>query len=89
MIQKIGNELAIAWSDGRETYLDLTRLRAACPCAVCCGEPDVTGKVIRPEKQTANGDLKGWQIVGGYGIQPQWADGHGTGIYSFAYLRQL
>jgi len=22
-------------------------------------------------------------------LQPHWADGHGTGIYSFTYLRRL
>jgi DUF971 family protein len=22
-------------------------------------------------------------------LQPRWADGHGTGIYSFTYLRRL
>jgi DUF971 family protein len=27
--------------------------------------------------------------VGGYAIQPVWADGHDTGIYSFEYLRML
>jgi hypothetical protein len=27
--------------------------------------------------------------VGGYGIQPVWADGHDSGIYSFDFLRKL
>jgi len=27
--------------------------------------------------------------VGGYAIQPVWADGHATGIFSFDYLRRL
>jgi len=27
--------------------------------------------------------------VGGYAIQPVWADGHATGIYSFDYLRRI
>jgi len=27
--------------------------------------------------------------VGGYAIQPVWADGHNTGIYSFEYLRRV
>jgi DUF971 family protein len=26
--------------------------------------------------------------VGGYAIQPVWADGHATGIYSFDYLKR-
>jgi len=27
--------------------------------------------------------------VGGYAIQPVWADGHATGIYSFDYLEKM
>ncbi len=38
---------------------------------------------------TARTDLRSWQIVGGYGIQPRWGDGHSTGIYTYAFLRTL
>ena len=48
-LQVIGRELAIAWSDGHETVLPLEYLRQACPCAVCCGEPDVLGRGDKPE----------------------------------------
>jgi DUF971 family protein len=90
-IQKIGTEVAIAWSDGEETYLPLNTLRDACPCATCQGEPDITGKVIRPRNELTDTsyELSGWQIVGGYGVQPRWADGHSTGIFSYQYLRKL
>jgi DUF971 family protein len=90
-IQKIGSELAIAWPDGQETYVPLERLRRACPCASCGGEPDILGRAMRPEVRyaPASFDLLGWEIVGGYGLQPRWGDGHRTGIYSFAYLQRL
>lgn len=90
-LQKIGEELAIAWSDGVETYLPLEKLRRACPCAACVGEPDALGQVIRPEVKYRPGsfELVSWQAVGGYAIQPKWGDGHNTGLYSFAYLRRL
>lgn len=90
-LQKIGGELAIAWTDGAETFLDLERLRRACPCASCGGEPDVLGRVIRPEVTYTAGsfELSGWDLVGGYGVQPRWGDGHRSGIYSFAYLKKL
>lgn len=26
---------------------------------------------------------------GGYAVQPTWEDGHGTGIYSWEYLRKI
>jgi DUF971 family protein len=90
-IQQIGNELAIQWNDGTESYLDLQFLRRACPCAACGGEPDVLGNIMRPNVSYSDNsfELAGFQIVGGYAIQPSWADGHGTGIYSFQYLRRL
>ena len=90
-IQQIGNELAISWNDGSESYLDLQFLRRACPCAACGGEPDVLGNIIRPDVSYSDNsfDLAGFQIVGGYALQPSWRDGHNTGIYSFQYLRRI
>lgn len=90
-VQQIGRELAIAWSDGRETFLDLDFLRRACPCAACGGEPDVMGNIERPAVHytPASFDLQGFALVGGYALQPTWADGHGSGLYSFTYLRRL
>ena len=90
-IQQIGNELAIHWNDGIESFLDLQYLRRACPCAACGGEPDVLGNVTRPNVSYFDNsfELTGFQTVGGYAIQPRWADGHNTGIYSFQYLRRI
>jgi DUF971 family protein len=90
-VQKIGSELAIAWSDGKESFFPLEALRRKCPCAGCGGEPDVMGYVERPDVIYGQGsfDLAGWQTVGGYAIQPRWADGHNTGLYSYSYLRSL
>jgi len=90
-IQQIGHELAIQWNDGTESYLDLQLLRRACPCAACGGEPDVLRNIMRPNVSYSENsfDLAGFEIVGGYAIQPRWADGHATGIYSFQYLRRL
>ena len=90
-IQKIGPELAIAWSDGGESYILLETLRRTCPCASCGGEPDVLGQVVRPEVKYSDGsfELTGWEMIGGYGFQPRWGDGHRTGIFPFPYLRKL
>ena len=73
-IQIIGNELAIAWEDGPETFTTFEALRKACPCASCCGEPDAMGVVMRPEvRYTATSfELRGWQLIGGYALQPTW-----------------
>jgi DUF971 family protein len=90
-IQQIGDELAISWNDGTESYLKLEMLRRACPCAACGGEPDVLGNISRPNVTYTDQSFQmiNFQLVGGYALQPRWADGHGTGIYSFTYLRRL
>ena len=90
-IQQIGDELAIAWNDGSESFLKLETLRRACPCAACGGEPDVLGDVTRPQVSynEQSFETTGFDLVGGYALQPRWADGHSTGIYSFTYLRRL
>jgi DUF971 family protein len=90
-VQLIGRELAVQWNDGTESYFELERLRRACPCAACGGEPDVLGQVVRPEVTytDASFHLKAFNVVGGYALQPRWADGHDTGLYSFAYLKRL
>ena len=87
----VGDELAIRWQDGEESYLKLAHLREKCPCASCQGEPDALGRVIRPVPSMAprSNELQGWDFVGGYALQLSWADGHRTGIYSFAYLKDL
>jgi DUF971 family protein len=90
-IQQIGGELAIVWNDGAESYVTLEALRRACPCAACGGEPDVLGHVVRPDVTYTPESfvLQSCQVVGGYALQPAWADGHGSGLYSFPYLRRL
>lgn len=90
-IQVIGNELAIKWNDGSETFLPLEILRRACPCAGCVGEPDVLGRVARPQGAPAGASfrLKSWQVIGGYALQPAWEDGHHTGLYTFDNLKRL
>jgi DUF971 family protein len=53
---------------------------------------DILGNLYKnPEKPLAPNafDLVKIISVGGYAIQPAWADGHNTGIFSFEYLRRL
>jgi len=90
-IAVIGNELALAWSDGDESYLSFELLRRSCPCAKCQGEPDAIGRIVKPDVSYGPRafDLLKYEVVGGYALQCFWADGHNTGIYSFEYLRKL
>src|SRR5688572_6019642 len=89
-LQQIGDELAVKWEDGTESYISLEKLRRHCPCAGCKGEVDIMGNLYKnPDRPL---EAKAFQLVrliriGGYAIQPVWSDGHGTGLYSFDYLK--
>ena len=91
-VQNIGSELAIKWEDGSESFIPLEDLRRHCPCAGCKGEGDIMGNVSKgPEKAFTEASFQLRRIVwvGGYGIQPYWADGHSSGIFSFDFLKQV
>jgi DUF971 family protein len=80
--------LAIEWADGHHTEYGTTALRWLCPCAFCRGEAGLPGwldsrPVLGPE-QTRLVDV---QLVGQYALAPTWGDGHHTGYYTFALLR--
>jgi DUF971 family protein len=91
-LQQIGSELAIKWPDGMESFIPLETLRRHCPCAACQGETDIMGNLYKNPTQpltSAAFQLVRFTNVGSYGVQPLWADGHSTGIYSFDYLSKL
>jgi DUF971 family protein len=91
-IQQIGEELAIQWEDGSESFVTLEKLRRHCPCAGCRGEVDVVGNVYKNPATPLNPaafQLTRLTYVGGYALQPVWADGHGTGLFSFDYLKRM
>lgn len=87
-------ELGIVWDDGKESYIDLVKLRKNCPCAKCEGEPDVLGRVEKPQQPvisniTAMYSLRHLDFIGGYALKLGWRDGHNTGLYSYDLLRKL
>ena len=91
-IQQIGSELAIKWDDGNESFIPLEVLRRCCPCAGCRGEADILGNVYKnPGRKLTPAAFQLVRLVkvGGYAVQPVWADGHATGIYSFDYLKRV
>lgn len=90
-IAAIGNELAIRWSDGRESYYGMEFLRAFSPSAENAGERDLLGAVHGGDARSEYPGVRvvSWQPVGGYALQIHFSDGHRTGLFSYAYLRQL
>jgi DUF971 family protein len=91
-IQQIGEELAVKWDDGSEGFVTLEKFRRACPCAGCKGEVDIMGNLYRnPDKPLTPQAFRlvRLEYVGTYAIQPTWADGHASGLYTFDYLKRL
>ncbi len=90
-IQLIGNEVAIIWSDGVETYFDCEKLRAASPSAEAKGEKDIFGKTHGGSDQKAFPGVRvlNWEKIGNYALRFDFSDGHRTGLYSYDYLREL
>ncbi len=84
--------LEITWPDQTMSIISLRVLRKFCPCAGCQGERDLLGRQLLPVVRTTyDGPITalGAELVGNYAMRILWSDQHSTGIYSFAYLRQL
>jgi ATP-binding protein involved in chromosome partitioning len=81
-------ELGIVWDDEHESYFPGHDLRCSCGCAKCVDE--TTGrKVLEDDRVPKDVHVTEVHPVGNYGISVRWSDGHETGIYTFARLRQL
>ena len=81
--------LAIVWADGHGTTYDAETLRRLCPCAYCRGEAGLPGWLdSNPTFGPAQVQLVDVSLVGQYAIKPTWGDGHDTGFYTFALLRE-
>lgn len=81
-------DVRVQWKDGHASVYPARMLRLACPCAACVDE--TTGrKILRSDQLPENVGPMALHLVGRYALQIQWNDGHGSGIYTFQYLRQL
>ena len=91
-IDRAAATVTIKWADRHVSVYRLDWLRANCPCATCreerweAGQESDEWSLSAAQPPTA--ELAGADLVGGYAIQFEWADGHSSGIYSFAALRR-
>jgi DUF971 family protein len=76
--------LEVDWADGHTSVLPNAFVRGYCPCAGCQGH---SGEIKYIPGQ--NAVITSIEEVGAYALQFTWGDGHGSGIYSFRYLRRL
>lgn len=81
------SSLTIAWSNGAEVSYRHALLRGMCPCAHCQGHQGP----VRWTDGVTDEDLPLIDVeeVGNYAVRLVWGDGHGTGIYTFRFLRGL
>ena len=78
--------MEIAFSDGRSFRLPYELLRAYSPSAEVRGHGPGQ-EVLQTGKR--NVEIRSLEPVGSYAVQPQFSDGHNTGIYSWDYLYEL
>lgn len=90
-IQLIGNEVAILWDDGSESYFPMEFLRAQSPSAANKGEPDIFGRIHGADPRTEFPGVRvdSFDWVGTYAIRFNFSDGHNTGLFSYQYLARL
>jgi DUF971 family protein len=78
--------MEITFSDGRRFELSYEFLRVYSPSAEVRGHGPGQ-EVLQTGKRDV--DIVGLEPVGSYAVQPQFSDGHNTGIYSWDYLYDL
>lgn len=76
--------MTLTWPDGSADRFALADLRAACPCAFCRNRREAGNAVLIPTSI----QVESAELVGGYGLQVVWSDGHQTGIYPWKLLRE-
>jgi len=78
--------LEVAFDDGRTFRLPYEFLRVYSPSAEVRGHGPGQ-EVLQTGKQAV--EIRSMEPVGSYAVQPQFSDGHSTGIYSWDYLYEL
>ena len=78
--------LELAWADGSVDRLPHPLLRSCCRCATC---EQHRRRLGTPIEAAASIRLSAIELVGDKGLNLVFSDGHGRGIYPWAYLRQI
>src|SRR5215210_2532532 len=101
---KKDERLEIDWADGHRCIYKVAYLRSLCPCAQCRivregTDPHRIDPAGPPAKKPLLTILPGnyaqplaavsAEMVGNYALRIDWSDAHGSGIYSFQYLREI
>lgn len=92
-------ELVIVWDDGVQHLIPYRVLRKGCPCATCrekaAGETaDATSRPRGGLPVLSPGEARPLELMamtpaGNYAYNIAFSDGHGSGLFTFDYLREL
>jgi DUF971 family protein len=86
VVHQVSRVLELEYADGRAFRLPFEFLRVYSPSAEVRGHGPGQ-EVLQTGK--AEVGIESVQAVGNYAIQPQFTDGHATGLYSWDYLLRL
>jgi DUF971 family protein len=78
--------LELTWQDGSTDRLPHALLRSCCRCAACEQQRRHSGT---PIEAAGSIRLSAIEPIGDKGLNLVFSDGHGRGIYPWAYLRQI
>jgi DUF971 family protein len=87
--------LTVTWVDGSTSFYPIDYLRKMSPSAemrVLREQQESNPLAVLPDKVARHeGPLRAVdaELVGHYAIRIRFSDGHGTGLYSWEYLRQI
>jgi DUF971 family protein len=80
--------VTVEFADGRVCTFDLVELRLACPCAACRTARE-RGETPWPRPASPLPlAVTNAELIGAWGLQLTWNDGHATGIYPWDALRR-
>jgi prepilin-type processing-associated H-X9-DG protein len=79
--------VTLTWADGHVSEFGLEQLRRNCPCAVCRNFRERGRPAWSPLGPAGELRAEGAELVGNWGLQLHWSDGHDTGIYTWSLLR--
>lgn len=87
-IQFDKKRVTLTWADGTKMQVTNRDLRLSCRCAFCVNE--LTGARTLREEDIRE-DIAPQEItpLGNYAIGINWNDGHSSGIYPYAHIKQL
>ncbi len=87
--------LTVEWADGSSSYFSIAYLRRMSPSADMRNLRTEMKKnpltVLPSSMASSRGPLvaESAELVGNYAIKIRFSDGHDTGLYSWAYLREI